>query len=346
MLIISCNAFTVELVQIPLDINNKSILGNFSLHQGALFSGGDHVGNGGGLAESYLAFSKVGLKSFIRSCLSSSICLSTNKEIKLAKDVLNHSKIEETPIKYVIGKETPGFFFLDGNVRVAKTSYVAGDAIYVNRDLLYDRQGRAISLPTAITILFHELGHQVGYKDHDFLDLVGSKIGLFVSHETTLISFLHMEKDSQIGRNKVLKLKTIAHERAKEMLTLESSNKTIPLSPLIESTIKESVQKACPLTNPVCANFLGFQDNYNIDVVYYSKAQFEQVNDPHDDKYTYSVRLSLFVNTHHDRKRRVSSFYDLKQRVHFLLKMNRLDDTLISTYLLKVDPTNFFGLSI
>lgn len=76
-------------------------------------------------------------------------------------------------------KKQPGFFRIEGQIRVAKTGDGVGDPIYLNTDLLYfpvSGEVRAADIPLCVSILAHELGHHQGVKDHALLDVLGSKL--------------------------------------------------------------------------------------------------------------------------------------------------------------------------
>ena len=78
----------------------------------------------------------------------------------------------------------PGFFQLDGAVRIAKTGDFPTDVVYVNLDMiaLTDATGfRPLTLGEAMVVVMHELGHhhdrQVSPRaTHEELDVMGNKI--------------------------------------------------------------------------------------------------------------------------------------------------------------------------
>ena len=79
----------------------------------------------------------------------------------------------------------PGFFQLDGAVRVAKTGSSVGDTIFINRDLIYtlrDGQWAAMTILECVPLLIHELGHHHGNHSHEFLDLLGVKVQALLGH--------------------------------------------------------------------------------------------------------------------------------------------------------------------
>lgn len=88
----------------------------------------------------------------------------------------NISKVQNgAGLRFVSETDNPGFFLIDGKVRVAKTSNRLGDPIYLNTDII----DREISVPTAAAILVHEFGHQNGFRgidSHSFLDKLGAKV--------------------------------------------------------------------------------------------------------------------------------------------------------------------------
>lgn len=70
-------------------------------------------------------------------------------------------------------KANPGFFFLDNQVRVAKTSDAPKETIYINTDMI---TGGKVDIGEAVAILVHELGHHYKVKDHQYLDRLGAKV--------------------------------------------------------------------------------------------------------------------------------------------------------------------------
>lgn len=153
---------------------------------------GNEVG-GGGIAENNLLYALANLDSYIEICLNAqNACPLTDPERKLLtqiKSALPEERKNPNLIQFSAESLNPGFFHVDGHVRIAKTGFSVGSPIYFNRDLLYPKleavpvgapsipnPKRPYDLPFAVSILVHELGHHQGEKDHTYLDSLGSKI--------------------------------------------------------------------------------------------------------------------------------------------------------------------------
>lgn len=156
-----------------------------SAHAG---TGGSLVGNGAGLAELEIAYAySVGIPETISYCLNTGACeLNDDEESSLRKiqEILERYPDANYKIHFLSEKELPGFF--DTGVgehhRIAKTDSKGHSVIFINRDALYDAEGRAtVDMPLAASILVHELGHQIGIGDHTWLDALGSKVRAFLS---------------------------------------------------------------------------------------------------------------------------------------------------------------------
>jgi hypothetical protein len=145
--------------------------------------GGSDAGNGGGLAEKRLLFAYQNLEKYFDLCLEASLCKLNDQEIRLLQDLrgsLPEERKNPRPLEFQSGKAAPGSFKIDGEVRVARTGDAVGGTIFINTDLLYwsgsGGRSQSVDLPTAVSILTHELGHHHGVKDHLFLDQLGTKI--------------------------------------------------------------------------------------------------------------------------------------------------------------------------
>ena len=145
---------------------------------------GDSVG-GGGIAENNILYAYQNLDKLSNLCLQSNFCQLTDKEKGILVKVLSSypkEKLTEKQIEFRSEKTEPGFFLIDGQVRMAKTGYVIGSTIYFNIDLLYSNEKhgvsyiRAIDIPQAVSMLVHEMGHHQGEADHTALDLLGAKV--------------------------------------------------------------------------------------------------------------------------------------------------------------------------
>lgn len=78
-----------------------------------------------------------------------------------------------TTIQFRSEATEPGFFLIDGQVRVAKTGDDVGSPVFINEDLILADQ---TDVRTAIAILVHELGHHHKIKDHQALDRLGAAV--------------------------------------------------------------------------------------------------------------------------------------------------------------------------
>jgi hypothetical protein len=143
---------------------------------------GSSSGAGGGVAEKNIIFAFLNLPKFMDQCLASPRCRLTEIEKKWLGEIRASHGIEgsaEKQIMFLSEKANPGFFKIDGLIRLAKTGWKVGDIIYFNQDLLYV-EGKAgispLSLGSSVAHLIHELGHHHGIMNHDALDLLGSKV--------------------------------------------------------------------------------------------------------------------------------------------------------------------------
>ena len=143
--------------------------------------GGDEVRNGGGLAEQYLAFALENLDVAIELCLAKPEC-GKNAEgrsiLTKIKEVLPEERNAQI-LKFESERKKPGFFLIDGVVRLAITGSKVGDPIYYNLDLLYVNNEPRMTLAQATQSLIHELGHHLGYFDHEALELLGAEVRSF-----------------------------------------------------------------------------------------------------------------------------------------------------------------------
>jgi hypothetical protein len=155
-------------------------------YNAAFAGGGAEAGNGGGIAEKNILYAYLNFDSYLDLCLRTRLCRLTSQESKLLGEIresLPREKASPSQIVFRSEKVAPGFFLIQGQVRVARTGDEVGNPIYVNSDLLYteldNHQFKAVDVPMAISILTHEFGHHHGAKDHQALDLLGSKLQSF-----------------------------------------------------------------------------------------------------------------------------------------------------------------------
>lgn len=148
-------------------------------------SGGDRVGNGGGLAEQNFIFTLQVLPDYIDRCLDSIDCRINIEDriyLVLIRELAESIEDSKSEFIFLSGKEHPEIFHNenDPEVRLAKTGSTPDAPIYVNLDLLYLRNGsgelKIMEVPTMVGNLIHELGHQVGNLDHSYLDSLGAKV--------------------------------------------------------------------------------------------------------------------------------------------------------------------------
>lgn len=149
---------------------------------------GNEVG-GGGIAENNILFAYLNLEGFIDLCLHAPGCglqPGEHEILRKIREALPQEKKTPKPIEFVSERQRPGFFYVEGQVRIAKTGFHVGDTIYVNTDMLYPdavpmvagvpAYRRPLDLPIAVSLLVHELGHHQGERDHAKLDLMGSRL--------------------------------------------------------------------------------------------------------------------------------------------------------------------------
>ncbi len=161
-----------------------------------LAGGASVIGNGAGIVENNIQFGYSSLPDLVSECLRTSRCEISPSEAKSLSKMLtvlsiNASNAER--IVYVSEKENPGFFDTGVNEkhRIAKTGLTPSDPIYINTDLLYNEKGQPnLDLPTIVSILLHEVGHQTGEQNHAFLDIIGSKLKKMLSQKLDIHSIV------------------------------------------------------------------------------------------------------------------------------------------------------------
>ena len=147
-------------------------------------AGGDIIGNGGGIAESNFIHAYTKLYKFIDSCIESRFCVQNEKQrsdlIKI-RNLSSRNYKNVSKIKFASSQVYPQLFETDDSHtnRLAVTGLNENDPIYVNLDLLYTENDKGISYPALnfneiVAILVHELGHNIGETDHNYLDFLGS----------------------------------------------------------------------------------------------------------------------------------------------------------------------------
>ncbi|MBL6991573.1 MAG: hypothetical protein ISR65_17440 [Bacteriovoracaceae bacterium] len=141
---------------------------------------GEREGHGGGLAEQNIMTARLHLAEFITISLSSSVVTFDDEEREVLESILSNFEQELTSkIIFKSGTNDEVDFYIDGQLRVAKTYDYPGATIWINLDLIYlEKMGviRPMSLTQAVTLLVHEYGHHQKFYDHSFLDTLGAKV--------------------------------------------------------------------------------------------------------------------------------------------------------------------------
>ncbi len=152
--------------------------------------GGIVVGNGAGIVESNFQQAYLSLSKIIATCGAAGSCGLDRDEKELIKNihqVLMTNLQNKNRLIFLSEKTNPGFFTTGANesYRIAKTLLVPNSPIYVNTDMLYDKEGNpTLNFNGIVRILVHELGHQTGIENHSMLDILGSKIAAYAEEHT------------------------------------------------------------------------------------------------------------------------------------------------------------------
>jgi hypothetical protein len=122
---------------------------------GAMFAqGGIHVGNGGGLAESNVAYAMVHLGGFMGECVRQpQVCAVSSEARELLVAIsgnLAEERREGEPIEFRTAADVPGFFVVNGRVVEARTDPRVGAMIFINRDLLYPLDDAGDPVPVGV----------------------------------------------------------------------------------------------------------------------------------------------------------------------------------------------------
>lgn len=154
-------------------------------------AGGDLINNGGGVAEKNMLYAYQKLDSYLKLCLSSDFCKINNSQrsiLEKINDGLPRERQNLSQIQFDSEKANPGFFIIEGEVKVAKTGSQIGSPVFINTDLLYTRNELGFFIPLSISecvaILVHELGHHYGAFTHTDLDLTGVRVALMLQNKT------------------------------------------------------------------------------------------------------------------------------------------------------------------
>ncbi len=177
---IKCNQFFLSVCVVAIT----------SLGVSTVFArGGDMVNNGGGIAEKNVLYAYEKLDKYIQLCLKSEACkLNDQQKTVLVQILSNMPKEKAGPqLFFASEKKSPGTFIIDGLVRVAKTGHEIGSPIYINSDLLYSKNETGaydpVSIPEAVAILVHEMGHHYGNYTHEELDLIGVRASMMLQQK-------------------------------------------------------------------------------------------------------------------------------------------------------------------
>lgn len=182
------------------------------------FSGGDIIGNGGGLAEQNLSYAFIHLKNILPLCMESEICLPNSKHREIVKNIISalpQEYLRSQPLRFLSGNKHPEIFYIDDSPRTAVTGSNIGDPIFINTDLIYKSihgDLQPISISDAIGLLVHELGHHHQIKNHDLLDWIGAQVKAF---SLTAMDIIYIDRylDGYSERPPVITL-TAIHNKA------------------------------------------------------------------------------------------------------------------------------------
>lgn len=201
------------------------------------FAGG-YAGNGGGLVEQNFNFAYSSLPRLIDSSLFTfSQQLSENEKAVLTKikrialDNVSNAK----RLVFLSGQDHPEIFTTGPNElhRLAVTTNIPGDVIFINGDFLYNDLGDAqLSTGEIISILTHEIGHQANQADHQFLDILGSKVRNY---------YLQNIKSYEIEKNGVALLFSSLNQKGSfntAQLLFQNNSRVINLTGFIQEKIK------------------------------------------------------------------------------------------------------------
>jgi len=139
---------------------------------------GDVVGNGGGFLESHLSYFLHILDRHLYSALSQDAVKFDEFEKRVITQILYElPKMRPDKLRFITGKKAKVLFFIPGvdqAPRIAKTGFSPEYPIYLNTELIYKESRGSDHL--LLSILVHELGHQVGVADHGLLDNLAAKV--------------------------------------------------------------------------------------------------------------------------------------------------------------------------
>ncbi len=147
----------------------------------------DEVNNGGGIGEKNVIYAYNNFLQLSGICLHSPLCHLSKYEQNLLERIYKaypQEKANPNQLIFMSERHHPGWFIIDGEIKIAKTGNKVGDPIYINTDLLHlkNQHGRVtpLSIPQAISLFVHEFGHHHGEYDHIRLDLLGNKVSMML----------------------------------------------------------------------------------------------------------------------------------------------------------------------
>ncbi|WP_127718190.1 hypothetical protein [Halobacteriovorax sp. HLS] len=180
LLVFTSNIFAIEEIMLSpqrrIELNRE-----FSIQTAPLidaFGSGDIVGNGGGLLEQNFYHAYYSVQTAIENCLSNIQCYTNSDQKKVLKDINNLfiKKIGQKNILIFLKNSQTNDFFedeYDNTQRLAKTGFSYEHPIFIN---LERAESITNNVPAMISILIHELGHQVGIASHGYLDRISAKV--------------------------------------------------------------------------------------------------------------------------------------------------------------------------
>ncbi len=156
--------------------------------------GGDIIGNGGGLGEMNFVYALTNLADFISDTVKNESISRNDAENLLKIAALSRREAKkQDKLVFISALNNPEVFSATSSdeVRLAVTGLSATAPIFVNLDMIYTKtfdMVEVMALPEMISILVHEMGHQVGIEDHAYLDYLGARVRRMVSRDINRIS--------------------------------------------------------------------------------------------------------------------------------------------------------------
>ena len=203
---------------------------------------GGYAGNGGGLVEQNFNFAYASLPRLIESSLVT-IALQFNETesavlnkiaVIAAQNISNAKRLT-----FLSGQKHPEIFNTSPEElhRLAVTTFVPGDTIFINGDLLYSDDGKpTLSVGEIISILTHEVGHQSGETNHQFLDVIGSKLRNYYNQSSLKYE---INKGENVLTFSVLNQKGMY---SSGQLIFQNSSRTIDLTPAIIEKLSKTMK--------------------------------------------------------------------------------------------------------